>query len=121
MWGTLIKLSLTLVIALQMGGAVKASDSHSLQGKPSSIAASNVSDATGLASQDYSSHDTDNETSPAGHHHCKSHPTGSCCAFLTSSEIRLIPNSKDHSYGVTPNFFFFELVSSNLRPPSFLA
>lgn len=121
MWGKLIKITLTLAVTLQLSGVVKASDSHSFKLQSASVSASELPDMTGLAAQDSSSQDTNGDSSSSGHHHCKSHPTGSCCAYLSSSEIKLVPNSKDHAYGIKPNFFFFELVSSNLRPPAITA
>lgn len=118
MMGKLIKITLTLAVALQMSGAVKAYDSHAPKAQSNPTVSSTKSEKATIASQDHSAGDADEDTSPFGHHHCKSHPTGSCCAYLSSSGIKLIRDSNDHAYGIKPEFFFFELVSSHLRPPS---
>lgn len=105
---------LVLALTLQIGGFVRVFDAH-----PSH--ASDNSEASGLsvtAAHSHTGGDSDQEPAPTGHHHCKSHPAGGCCAYISLTEVRLVPDFKDQTYGLKSDFFFFELASSHLRPPA---
>lgn len=121
MLGILIKINLTLAVALQLNSVGKVYDFGGSQGQAISISSSETLGVAGLSAQDKPTQSSDTDSTPPGHCHCKSHPTGSCYAYLSFSEIKVIPNLIDLAYGIQSNFFFFELVSSHLRPPAITA
>lgn len=59
--------------------------------------------------------------SQSSHHHCKHCSAGMCCANVGESISVTAPLLSDEKYQDSSSFWFYELISSQLRPPSLIS